>query len=149
MNIKLICKKENYEKYSDMLIKGGFNISDDSELLFRELQYEQRTIVGVDNKGASRIIKFNDIYLIESFAHKVILHTRDEQYSIREKLYEIEGIFEDDKALRINKSQIVSREKIFKVVPQYNSRLKIILKNNLEVYVTRIYLNNFRKKIGV
>ena len=92
---------------------------------------------------------FNDIYLIESFAHKVILHTRDEQYTIREKLYEIEGIFKDNKVLRINKSQIVAIAKIFEVVPQYNSRLKIILNNNLEVYVTRIYLNNFRKKIGV
>ncbi|PKK99747.1 MAG: LytTR family transcriptional regulator [Tenericutes bacterium HGW-Tenericutes-2] len=148
MKIRLLCGSQNYEKYKEMLIKGGFEITDDANLLFKENDYKQSTVFGIDQDGHSTIIGYNDTILIESFAHKIVLHTMDKEYSIKEKLYEVEGIFEDENIIRINKSQIITKEKIFKIVPQLNSRIKIVLKNKMIVYVTRMYLNSFRNKIG-
>lgn len=149
MKIKIICRDENYDKYQKMLISAGFDISEDAELLFKEIEYQQTSIIGMNSNGESKILNYDDIYLIESFAHKIITHTLTDEFSIKEKLYEIEGIFESHNIIRINKSQIITKEKIFKIIPQYNSRLKIILKNKMVVYVTRMYLMNFRNKIGM
>jgi len=132
-----------------MLTKGGFSVSEDADLLFKELDFQQTTIIGIDSNGNSKIIRYDDIFLIESFAHKVEVHTTSGKYLIKERLYEIEGIYESQNIIRINKSQIVPKEKIFKIIPQYNSRLKLLLNNKVVVFVTRMYLVSFREKIGM
>lgn len=149
MKVKIICGTQNFDKYKEMLTNGGFEIVEDANLLFKEIDYRQSTVIGIDNDGSSKIISYNDIFLIESFAHKIVLHTSNKEYLIKEKLYEIEGIFEEENIIRINKSQIITKEKILKIVPQFNSRIKLILKNNMVVYVTRMHLINFRNKIGI
>lgn len=149
MKVKIICRDKNYLKYQEMLVKAGFSISDDANLLFKEIDYQQSNLIGFNSKGEKKIIDYDDIYLIESFAHDIIVHTSIDEYSVKERLYEIEGIFENRDIIRINKSQIIPKAKIMKIIPQYNSKLKIILTNKNTVYVTRMYLMSFRKKIGM
>jgi len=149
MKIIIICRDENYRMYHDMLVKGGFIISDHADLLFKEIGHQQTTLTGKSHDGSYKLIHYDDIYLVESFAHQVIVHTSNEEYRVKERLFEIEGIFENQNVIRINKSQIITKENIAKIVPQFNSRLKIILKNKIVVYVTRMYLQNFRKMIGM
>ncbi len=149
MKLKIICRDENYAKYQHMLEKAGFSVSDDANLLFKEIDFQQEYLIGFNTKGEKRIINYDDFYLIESFAHDIIVHTSFGEYKIKERLFEVEGIFENRDIIRINKSQIIPKEKIMKIIPQYNSKLKILLKNKITVYVSRMYLMSFRKKIGM
>ena len=74
MKIKLVCQKENYDKYKQMLEKAGFEISKDASLTFKEDDYIQETFIGYSN-GSYEIIHFRNIIFIESFGHEIILHT--------------------------------------------------------------------------
>ncbi|MDD4000408.1 MAG: hypothetical protein PHX62_05915 [Bacilli bacterium] len=45
MEIKIICRKENYEKYSQMLKKAGFKVVQDASLVFKESDFQQSFFV--------------------------------------------------------------------------------------------------------
>jgi two-component system response regulator LytT len=148
MKIKLVCQKENYDKYKTMLEKSGFEISEDASLTFKEDDYIQETFLGFIN-GSYEIIHFRNIIFIESFGHEIILHTLDNKYQIKEKLYEIEGILHDKGFVRINKSTIVNKFGIKELNPTFNSRIILLMKNGSELIVTRNYNPHFKKFIGL
>lgn len=147
MDIKIICKKENYEMYKKMLESAGFTIDIDADITFREDNFIQDTVIGqIDNKY--EIIHYSKFVIIESFGHDVILHTLDKKYLLKQKLYEIEGVFEDRGLIRVNKSQIVNRTMIKEIRPAFNSKLTLMMKNGTTVDVTRNYLIRFKEYIG-
>ncbi|WP_430757348.1 LytTR family DNA-binding domain-containing protein [Peloplasma aerotolerans] len=117
--------------------------------MFKEIDYQQDYLIGFNSRGEKKIINYDDIYLVESFTHDIIVHTSFGGLKIKERLYEVEGIFENRDIIRINKSQIIPKGKIMKIIPQYNSKLKILLANKNTVYVSRMYLMSFREKIGM
>ena len=147
MDIKIICKKENYDTYVKMLKSAGFTISVDADLTFREDDFIQDTFIGKIG-DIYEIIPYTKVVLIESFGHEIILHTIDNTYSIKEKLFEIEGLFEDKGFIRINKSQIINKTMIIEIRPAFNSKLSLLMKNKAIVDVTRSYLIRFKEYIG-
>ena len=148
MNIKIICRKENYDKYKEMLEQAGFTISTDAELTFKEDDYNQETFIGQIN-SKYEIIHYSKIVFIESFGHEINLNTIDKTYAIREKLYEIEGVLHDRDFIRINKSQIINKKAIQEIIPTFNSRINLLMKNNQKLTVTRNYNQCFKRSIGL
>ena len=148
MRIKIVCRKENYDKYKSMLESSGFIISEDASLTFKEDDYKQETFIGeIDSKY--EIIHYSTITFIESFGHEINLHTMDKTYSIREKLYEVEGVLHDKGFIRINKSQIVNKKAIQQIIPTFNSRINLLMKNQEKLTVTRNYNQSFKRSIGL
>lgn len=148
MKIKLVCQKENYEKYKKMLEISGFEITTDASLTFKEDDYVQETFIGF-MKGSYEIIHYRNIIFIESFGHEIILHTSNNKYKIKEKLYEIEIILHEKGFVRINKSTIVNKFGIKELNPTFNSRIILLMKNGSELVVTRSYNPQFKKYIGL
>ncbi len=140
LKIKIICKEENYGKYRQMLEKSGFTISKDATLLFKEEDFIQDSFIG-EQDGEFEIVHFSKIIFIESFGRDIVLHTQNKEYSIREKLFEIEGILAERGFIRINKSTIVSK-------PTFNGRIDLQMKNNKKVSVSKNYNKKFRSYIG-
>lgn len=147
MKVKIISKKENYDKYRKMLEKAGFTIDEDANLVFKEEDYTPIHFVGKINDQYS-IIPFDEVVYIESFGRDIFLYTETNHYQIKEKLYEIEGKYEEYGFVRINKSQIVNKSYIKKIKPLFNSKIKIILKTNQVLEISRTYLEHFRESIG-
>lgn len=148
MKIKIVCRKENYDKYRTMLESSGFIISEDAELTFKEDDYKQETFIGQIN-SKYEIIHYSKIVFIESFGHDICLHTLDKTYSIREKLYEVEGVLHEKDFIRINKSQIINKKAIKEIIPTFNSRINLLMKNNEKLIVTRNYNHSFKRSIGL
>ncbi len=130
-----------------MLESAGFTINMEAELTFREDNFIQDTVIGqIDDKY--EIIHYTKIVIVESFGHDVVLHTIDKKFMLKQKLYEIEGVFEDRGLIRVNKSQIVNRTMIKEIRPAFNSKLSLLMKNGMLVDVTRNYLIRFKEYIG-
>lgn len=133
--------------YKKMLESAGFTINMEAELTFREDNFIQDTVIGqIDDKY--EIIHYTKIVIVESFGHDVVLHTIDKKFMLKQKLYEIEGVFEDRGLIRVNKSQIVNRTMIKEIRPAFNSKLSLLMKNGMLVDVTRNYLIRFKEYIG-
>jgi len=130
-----------------MLEKGGFTISDDADIIFKEQNFAQDTIIGKYN-NRYEIIHFSQIVYVESYGHDIFLHTIEKTFSIKEKLYEVEGLFEEKGFIRINKSCIVNKNQIKEIRPTFNTKLELLMKNKQKLDVTRSYYNRFKEFIG-
>lgn len=148
MKVKIVCRKENYDKYKTMLELSGFIISENAEFTFKENDYKQETFIGEIN-AKYEIIHYSNIVFIESFGHEISLHTLEKTYQIREKLFEVEGVLYDKGFIRINKSQIINKKAIKEIIPTFNSRINLLMKNNTKLTVTRNYNQSFKRSIGL
>lgn len=147
MEIKIICRKENYDKYCKMLEIAGFTIKEDANLVFRETDYQPSFFVGkIDN--VYQMINHEDVVFIESYGRDVFLYTKKDTYQIKQKLYEIQGEYSEFGFIRINKSQIVNKAYIEKIKPLFNSRIKIILSTKQVFEISRSYVEQFKESIG-
>lgn len=146
LNIRIIAKPENYHKYKDMLEKAGFSISEDATLTFKETNDVKEAFLG-EKDGLLEIIAIERIMMIESFGRIIILHTINEQFKIREKLYELDQILDPELFTRINKSMIIAKQGIKKIIPYLNGTMTLIMKNGIEVTVSRNYRQSFKKFI--
>ncbi len=122
----------------------------DSDLL--ELIYSLKA-------GRSRLTAFNDgeilkltpgdIYYFESVDNHVCACCENSVYEVKQKLYELEQIYDRTDFIRISKAMIVNVSKISKIVPMFNGRLEAVLSNGEKVIISRQYVPEFKKKLGV
>ena len=73
---------------------------------------------------------------------------QNQEYKIKEKLYEIETILYEKNFIRINKSQVINKYGIKTIIPSFNSRINLVMKNDDILYVTRVYSSRFKEFIG-
>ena len=99
-----------------------------------------------DKKEEIFKIKSDDIYYIETSRDKLLVHTRNEIYEYKNRLYELEKIL-PCKCIRISKSTILNLEMVMSYNPMFNGLMEVKL-NNLEItYISRKYLKEVRERI--
>lgn len=98
-----------------------------------------------------RIVKLSlkELYYFEAVDNKIFGYTAKETYEIHKKLYELEKELEHTDFLRISKSVIVNISKIAYVKPIFNGRFEAKLRNDEKVIVSRQYVADLKKKIGI
>ena len=101
------------------------------------------------NDGEILKLAPNDIYYFESVDNQVCACCENRVYDVRHKLYELERIYENTDFIRISKAMIVNVSKIAKIVPMFNGRLEAVLCNNERVVISRQYVPDLKKKLGV
>jgi len=146
MKVKLITKKENYTKLKQMLEKGGFEVSNDADLILKD-NNEQSFFLGyIDHEMIP--IPYKDIIYIESYGRDIYINTINSFMKLNHRLYEVESALKDYDFIRISKSVIVSKTGIKKIIPIINGRFDLIMKNDEKVTVTKSYRNSFKAFIG-
>lgn len=109
--------------------------------------------------GRSRLTAFTEdgivkldsreVFYFESVDNKVCACCEKSVYDLKQKLYELESIFEHTDFVRISKAMIVNVDKIEKIVPMFNGRLEAVLKNGESVVISRQYVPDLKKKLGI
>lgn len=102
--------------------------------------FYENEIVQLDSK---------DVYYFESVDNKVYACCEKKVFEIKQKLYELEEIYKQTDFVRISKSMIVNISKVSKIVPMFNGRLEGVLCNGEKVIITRQYVANLKKKLGI
>jgi len=89
-----------------------------------------------------------DIFYIETVDNKTFFYCVRDVYESKQKLYELEELQISD-FLRISKSVIVNLSKIKSLVPALSGRLEAILINGEKVIISRQYVNELKKSLGI
>lgn len=116
--------------------------------LIYALKSEQDRLTGyVEDK----IVKLSpkDIFYFESVDNKVFAYTAKGMYEVHKKLYEIEAEYVYTDFLRISKSAIVNVAKIAYLKPIFNGRFEAKLKNEEKIIISRQYVLDLKKKLGI
>lgn len=95
------------------------------------------------------VLRPKDVFYFESVDNKVFAYCEKEVYEIRRKLYELEADMAGMDFLRVSKSTIVNVAKIAHLSPAFNGRLEARLKNGEKIIISRQYVPDLKKNLGI
>lgn len=133
-------------KEDEVIIRCA-EVDDKLMRLIYALREDERLTGYLEDKIVKLSLK--DIYYFEAVVNKIFAYASEETYEIRRKLYELEQDFVHTDFLRISKSAIVNTSKIAYVKPIFNGRFEAKLKNGEKIIISRQYVAELKKKIGI
>ncbi|MCR5250452.1 MAG: LytTR family transcriptional regulator DNA-binding domain-containing protein [Lachnospiraceae bacterium] len=98
--------------------------------------------------GESYMLGTNRIYYTESIDKRTYVYTKEECFETRYRLYELEDILGVN-FLRVSKSLVVNMRKIRSVKTELNGRMTAELLNGEKIVISRSYVKDLKRKLGV
>ena len=111
------------------------------------LENGERIIMGVKD-GESVPCPISKIYYIETVDDKCFAYTKDDCIEIRSRLYKIEKEL-DFRFFRCSKSLLCNIRKIKSVKAESNARMRAVLLNGEAVLISRSYVKEMKKRLGL
>ena len=91
----------------------------------------------------------DQIYYFEALEKHVYAMTKNGQYEIEQKLFELEELFADRGFMRVSKSVVLNTERVAGVKPEEDRSCLAFFSSQISVRVSRSYSKEFRKKMGI
>lgn len=104
--------------------------------------------VTAQHKNGIIILKPTEIYMVRIEGGETVIYGKNETYFSRKRLYEIFNQL-GNKFMQISKSTIVNLEYLDSVETGFNGTLLLKLKNGSRDYVSRKFLPEFKKYLGL
>ena len=95
------------------------------------------------------LIPIEEIFYFESVDGNIFFCTENETYEAAAKLYQIEEKLQNLQFARISKTVIANLGKMLSIKRSENSRLEATLVNKEKLIVSRNYVQQIMKKLGV
>lgn len=106
------------------------------------------TIAG-KKEGETFFVPLKDIFYFESVDGSIFFYTEEDTYEAAARLYKIEEWVQNLKFARISKTAIVNLRKMQSIKQAEHSRLVATLINGEKLVVSRQYVPEIKKKLGV
>lgn len=95
------------------------------------------------------IFEPEEIVRIYSESRKVLIETLDSKiYKLKIPLYEVEEVFQEE-FIRISKSELVNFFQLQQLEQAFNGQIKLTLKNEQTAYVSRRFVKELKRRLGI
>ena len=98
--------------------------------------------------GETYMLGTDLIYYTESIDKRTFVYTKDSCYETKYRLYELEEILSAN-FLRVSKSLVVNIRKVRSVRSELNGRMIAELLNGEHIVISRSYVKDLKRKLGV
>jgi DNA-binding LytR/AlgR family response regulator len=132
----------------DQVIIRCRKLSDPLLKLISDMKMEDKKIAGIKD-GAITMIEPKNIYYFEGVDNKVFIYCKDRVFETKIKLYEIESDFMNTNFFRASKSVILNVSKIKSISPIISGRFEALLLNGEKIVISRQYVPELKKKLGL
>ena len=150
MKIRLNVSDECYAELEKRLLDAGFVIDDEAELIITEKERFSSYIAVKTENGEKVRVKSDDIIIIESFGHDVVVHSSDgKSYYAFDRLYQLAAGLDNTKFLRVSNCAIIAKAHVKKIKPSISMKFILTMSDGSMVDVTRSYYNSFREFFGI
>ena len=123
-------------------------INDEVLSIVERLKKNEAMLLGSRDGEMFRIAP-KDIYYIESVDNKTYIYLQKNVYESKLKLYQLEEQLGSTKLFRCSKAMILNISKIRSVSPSINGRFEAKLTNGETVIISRQYVPNLKKRLGM
>ncbi len=144
MRVEIKLSEEFKDTYAIIYTK---ELSEEVQRAVEILEAKENVITAKDNEKIS-IIEPKEIYMIRMENKEVVIYCEKKKYISGKKLYELERIL-GDSFMRISKGTIVNLKMIDSVEPSFNAMMYLVMKNGCKDYISRTYLAEFKKYLGL
>ena len=137
------------EKYSDteVVIRANKLDSDVAKLVAMMRMVNMQ--IGVHKNDETYLLDVEKILYVEAVDRKTFVYTSEETYESDLKLYEMEQELLEREFFRISKQSIVNVRMIKSLKSDINRKIRITLKNDEQIVVSRLYSDELRRKLGL
>ena len=94
------------------------------------------------------IIQPTEIYMIRIENSETIIYCENHKCRSKKRLYELLSLLGKD-FIQISKSAVINLKQIDFVEPSFSGMMKLFLKNKQSEYISRKYLSEFKKCLGL
>ena len=147
MKITILDKEPGEE--DEVIVKCGYLDESLSNLLNRLKQNGAKQKMAFYKNSKIVLLEPNDILYFESVDDKVFAYTKESVYECKSKLYALEEELSKTDFFRASKGQIVNVNKIKSLAPAFNGRFEALLENDYKIIISRIYVPELKKFLGV
>jgi len=123
------------------------NMSPELLSVLNSLKTPSNMLVAYINNEIHRVNP-SDIFYFEAVDKKTFIYGEHDVYDSKLKLYELEQLAMTD-FFRISKSVIVNLSKIKSLVPSFSGRVEAVLTNKEKVIISRQYVSELKKVLGI
>ena len=144
MKVEIRLSEEIKEPYA--VIHAG-TVTEEVRRAMEIFEARGNVITGKE-EGKIIILHPEEIYMVRVEKGEVVIYCEQRKLTSGKKLYELEGMLGED-FMRISKSTIVNLKKIDSVEPSFNAMMYLVMKNGCKDYITRTYLPQFKRYLGL
>lgn len=141
VSIRNILRKED-----EQVVLECVEMTKDFEDIKEYVLMKENILTGYIRDTAYRL-NLSDILYFEAVGDQVFAYTKEEVYSVKKRLYELESVYRDRKFFRCSKSVLVNLMQIESFRPALDSRFLARMKNGEDVLVSRMYAKELKKKL--
>ena len=145
--LKITIDVDDKNKEIEVNIKCNKLTSEVENLIATLRIINQQMLVIKDNENY--LLDVNKISYIEALERKTFVYTEDEIYESKLKLYEMEERLCNCGFIRISKSCLVHLKYIKSIRNDIERKLRLTMKNNEQIIVSRQYADEIKKRLGV
>ena len=133
---------------SEEIVINCHEINDEVLKIVEKLKKSETVLLGSKDSEMFQI-DLKDIYYIESVDIKTYICMQKNVFESKLKLYEVEELTQNTKLFRCSKAMILNLSKIRSVSPSVNGRFEAKLLNGESVIISRQYVPNLKKLLGM
>lgn len=123
-------------------------VNDEVLSIVKKLKKNENIILGSNGNEVFRI-SVKDIFYIESVDNKTFIYCQNQVFDTKARLYELEEKLAGTKMFRCSKAMILNLAKVRSVAPTLNGRFEARLTNGENVIISRQYVPNLKKRLGM
>ena len=123
-------------------------ITDEIQKIMESISRQETPITALQNEENLVVLQPEEIYMVRVEAGDTILFGKCSKYRSRKRLYELEKQL-GKQFMQISKSTLVNLSYLDSIEAGFNGTLLLKLKNGCKDYVSRKYLPEFKKYLGL
>jgi DNA-binding LytR/AlgR family response regulator len=105
-------------------------------------------IITVTENERILVLRPKEIFMVRVENEKTIIYCQTKSYLSGKRLYELEAQLGKE-FMRISKSALINLKEISYIEPSFNGMMLLILKNGCKEYISRKYISDFKKYLGL
>ena len=105
-------------------------------------------VVTAFNNERIIVLKESDIYVIRVEDKKTMIYCKDKQYISKKRLCELEKTLKSS-SMKISKTTLINLKYIEGIEAAFGGMMLLIMKNGVKDYVSRRYLPDLKKYLGI
>lgn len=145
--MKIIIEESNPGEEDQIIIRCR-DLDENLLKVISDLKMGQKKFAGIKD-GNITMVDPSNVYYFEGVDNKVFMYCKQNVYEIKLKLYEIEEEYKNTNFFRASKSIILNVTKIKSISPAYSGRFEAQLFNGEKVVISRQYVPDLKKKLGL
>lgn len=124
-------------------------MTDEVSSIVKKLSDDTPQILSGFRDDTLEILEQNDIFRFYASAGRIIAETDNGEYTLRLRLYELEGRLDKSRFVRISNSEIVNIRKVRKFDLSFTGTICVSLSNGTVTYVSRRYVHKIKQVLGI